>query len=230
MPDSFPGVLVLQEDQENTTQDLLHEDHGRFHLLDARRRGEEDRFKSDLPECKCFITHLLSRVRPKKTKFKKSKENKCVTDCFTASDEAFALIVLDNELGVWDAQLEKKGKGTSKKQKGSALRAEKKCTNGNSGRKKGSMCGWDKIGVMTHNRLVKEMKKVRQQRWEDEMRCRDMFMARANPEMKKLLEKGRQEHKDEDSESEVEFEGEDMLEEFDLQSNMISGEIQNLQL
>ena len=74
------------------------------------------------------------------------------------------------------------------------------------------------------------MKKVQHIWLEDEQQCCDMFMMRANPEMKKLLEKGRQEHKVEDSKSEVEFEGEDMLEEFDLQSNMISGEIQNLQL
>ena len=136
MPDSFPGVLALQEVQENTTQDLLHEDYGRFHLLSVRRRGEEERFKSDLPECKHFITHLLSRVWQKKTKFKKSKENKCVTDCFTALDEAFALIVLDNELGVWDAQLEK-GKGTNEKQKGSALRAKKKIHKWQQWQKKG---------------------------------------------------------------------------------------------
>ena len=64
----------------------------------------------------------------KKTKFNKSKENKVVSKCFTLSDQAFALIVLDNELGVWDAQLEKKGKETSKKQKGSTLRVEKKHT------------------------------------------------------------------------------------------------------
>ena len=139
VPDSFPGVLALQEVEENTRQDLLHKDHGRFHQLDGRKRREEDWFKSDFPECKHFITHLLSRVRPSKTKFNKSKENKVVSKCFTPSDEAFALIVLDNELGVWDAQLEKKGKGTSKKQKGSVLRAEKKHTNGNSG-KKGGCC------------------------------------------------------------------------------------------
>ena len=51
------------------------------------------------------------------------------------------------------------------------------------------MCGWDKIGVKKHNRLVVEMKNVQQKRWEDEMRYRDMFMMRANPEMKKVLEK-----------------------------------------
>ena len=100
VPDSFPGVLALQEVQENTTQDLLHEDHGRFHQLDARKRPEEDWFKTDFPEYECFITRLLSRVRPSKTKFNKSKENKVVSECFTPSDEAFALIVLDNELGV----------------------------------------------------------------------------------------------------------------------------------
>ena len=141
VPDSFPGVLALQEVQENTGQDLLHEDHGRFHQLDGRKWREEDLFKSDFPECKHFITHLLSRVRPSKTKFNKSKENKVVSKCFTPSNEAFALIVLDNELHVWDAQLEKKGKGTSKKQKGSALRAEKKHTDGNSGKKGGRVDG-----------------------------------------------------------------------------------------
>ena len=57
-----------------------------------------------------------------------------------------------------------------------------------------------------------------------------MFMTRANSEMKKVQEKGTRAHNVEDSKSEVEFEGEDMLEDFDLQSNMISGQCQNLQL
>ena len=189
MPDSFPGVLALQEVQENTGQDLLHEDHGRFHQLDGRKRREEDWFKSDFPECKHFITHLLSRVRPQKTKFNKSKENKVVSKCFTPSNEAFALIVLDNELHVWDAQLEKKGNGTTEKQKGSSLRTVKRYTDGNSGKKIGTS-GWKKVGLKKCNELVKEIKKNRQRFWEDEKKYRDMFMWRAHPEKKNILKKG----------------------------------------
>ena len=189
MPDSFPGVLALQEVPENTRQALLHEDCGRFHQLDGRKRREEDWFKSDFPECKHFITHLLSRVRPQKTKFNKSKENQVVSQCFTPSDEAFALIVHDNELHVWDAQLEKKGNGTTEKQKGSSLRTVKRYTDGNSGKKIGTS-GWKKVGLKKCNELVKEIKKNRQRFWEDEKKYRDMFMWRAHPEKKNILKKG----------------------------------------
>ena len=222
MPDSFPGVLALQEDQKNTGQDLLHEDCGRFHQLIGRKRREEDRFKSDFPECECFITHLLSRVRPQKTKFNKSKENQVVSKCFTPSNKAFALIVLDNELHVWDAQLEKKGNGTTEKQKGSSLRTVKRHTDGNSGKKIGTS-GWKKVGLKKYNELVKEIKKNRQRFWEDEKKYRDMFMWRAHPEKKKDLEEGRQEHQDEDSKSEIEWDGMERLERFELQNIMISG-------
>ena len=222
VPDSFPGVLALQEVQENTGLDLLHDDYGRFHQLDVRRRREEDRFKSDFPEYEYFITHLLSRVRPSKTKFNKSKENKVVSECFTPSDEAFALIVLDNELHVWDAQLEKKGKGTTEKQKGSSLRTQKKYTDGNSGKKIGT-CGWTIEGLKKYNTLVTELKKKRLKFWEEERNYRDMFMWRAHPEKKKDFEEGRQEHQDEDSESEIEWDGMERLESLELQNTMISG-------
>ena len=139
MPDSFPGVLALQEVPENTGQALLHEDCGRFHQLIGRKRREEDWFKSDFPEYEHFITHILSRVRPQKTKFNKSKENKVVSKCFTPSNEVFALIVLDNELHVWDAQLEKKGKGTTKKQK-EACWGQKRNTQMATVAKKGGRC------------------------------------------------------------------------------------------
>lgn len=222
VPDSFPGVLALQEVQENTGQDLLHEDYGRFHQLDARKRPEEDWFKSDFPEYEYFITHLLSRVRPSKTKFKKLKENKMVSECFTPSDEAFALIVLDNELHVWDAQVEKKGKGTTEKQKGSSLRIEKKYTDGNSG-KKIATCGWKIVGLKKYNSLVAEIRKKREMYWEDEKKYREMFMWRAHPEKEKDFKEGRQEHQNEDSESEIEWDGMERLERFELQNTMISG-------
>ena len=214
----------MQEEEENTGQNLLHKDCGRFHHLnlDGKKRREEDRFKSDFPEYEYFITHILSRVRPIKTKFNKSKEHKVVSECFTPSDEAFALIVLDNELHVWDAQLKKKGNGTTEKQKGSSLRAVKRYTDGNSGKKIGT-CGWTKVGLKKYNKLVKELKKKRLMLWECEAQYRDMFMWRANPEKINDPEEGRQEHQDEDSESEIEWDGMESLERFDVQNTMISG-------
>ena len=67
------------------------------------------------------------------------------------------------------------------------------------------------------------MKKKRLKFWECKANCRDMFMWRAHPEKKKDLEEGRQEHQDEDSESEIEWEGMEKLETFELQNTMIRG-------
>ena len=50
-----------------------------------------------------------------------------------------------------------------------------------------------------------------------------MFMWMAHPEKKKDLEEGRQEHQDEDSKSEIEWDGMERLERFDVQNTMISG-------
>ena len=102
------------------------------------------------------------------------------------------------------------------------MRMVKRYTDGNSGKKIGTS-GWKKVGLKKYNELVKEIKKNRQRFWEDEKKHRDMFMWRAHPEKKKDLEEGRQEHQDEDSKSEIEWDGMERLERFELQNTMISG-------
>ena len=74
-----------------------------------------------------------------------------------------------------------------------------------------------------HNRLVTEMRKKQQMFWKDKQICCDMFMWRAHPEKKKDFKEGRQEHQDEDSKSEIEWDGMERLERFELQNTMISG-------
>ena len=85
------------------------------------------------------------------------------------------------------------------------------------------------VGLKKCNRLVKEMRKKQQMRWKDKKLCCDMLMWRAHPEKKKDFEEGRQEHQDEDSKSKVEFHWENMLEKFDLQNTLISGQTLNMQ-
>ena len=70
---------------------------------------------------------------------------------------------------------------------------------------------------------MKELKKKRLMFWECEAQYREMFRHRANPEKTNDLEEGRQEHQDEDSESEIEWDGMESLERFDVQNTMISG-------
>ena len=81
----------------------------------------------------------------------------------------------------------------------------------------------EKSWIEETQRVGEGNKKNRQRFWEDEKKYRDMFMWRAHPEKKKDLEEGRQEHQDEDSESEIEWEGMEKLETFELQNTMIRG-------
>ena len=76
-----------------------------------------------VPEFEYFIKNLLSRVQLKQTRFRMLQGHHPISQLFTASDEAFALIILDNELHAWDQQIEmRKGPGGRK----SDLRIRKK--------------------------------------------------------------------------------------------------------
>ena len=75
-------------------------------------------------EVKCLIMTSLSEVQPRRTMCKQLRGQEPISKCFTASDKAFALIVLDNKLHVWDQQIEKREGSSCMK---SDLRMEKKC-------------------------------------------------------------------------------------------------------
>ena len=93
VPDSFPGVLKMNT--TNKDEPLLPKHYGKYGL-----EGKE--------EFEYFVKTLLSEVQPKRTRYKRLRGQETISDRFTASDEAFALIVLDNELHVWDEQIKKK--------------------------------------------------------------------------------------------------------------------------
>ena len=76
---------MLKIDATNKNEQLLSKHCGRFSV---------DR----MSEFECFIKKLLSEVQPKRTRCKPLRGQEPISKCFTASDEAFALIVLDNKL------------------------------------------------------------------------------------------------------------------------------------
>ena len=123
VPDSFPGILRITPNQDG--KPLLNEHCSTF--------GPNGR-----AEFEHFVKHLLSRVQPKRTNHKRLKGHEPISKCFTPSDEAFALMVLDNKLHVWDQQIEMKQGSSCRK---SALRLKKKHTSGHGGNKKNSVDG-----------------------------------------------------------------------------------------
>ena len=92
IPKSFPGVLMMNPNMKQ--KPFLHDQH--------REYG-----KNGNAEFEHFVKHLLACIHPRRTKFKCANQ-RCTTpmnQAFTASDEAFGLMALANELHVWDEQM-----------------------------------------------------------------------------------------------------------------------------
>ena len=198
VPESFPGVLKLNT--TNQKEPLLSKSYGRFSV-------------DGIPEFEHFIKTLLSEVQPKRTRCKRARGQETISKCFTASDEAFALIVLDNELNVWDQQTEKK-KG-SKCMK-SDLRIEKKHMKRQGS---GGKCGWSKKGQKIHKRLTDEMVAQRKTGWrkQEERKHQEKFrdeMGLQPASVTTRLSANTEDSNNEDSDSETEFGGEDDFEDY----------------
>ena len=94
VPETFPGVLRISPNHEN--KPMLNARYAKF--------GSKG-----VPEFEYFIKNLLSRVQPKQTRFRMLQGHHPISKLFTASDKAFALIILDNELHhVCDQKIEMK--------------------------------------------------------------------------------------------------------------------------
>ena len=198
VPDDFPGVLKINT--TNKDKPLLTEHYGKFGL-------------NGIPEFEYFIKALLKEVQPKRTRYKKLKGRETISACFTASDEAFALIVLDNELHVWDQQIEKR-KGMSCKK--SDLRGMEKKHMKRQG--SGGKCGWSKEGQKIYKRLTDEIVAQRKSGWreQDERKYRDRFRQEMGlqPASMTVCFSADTEDGGKDSDSEIEFGGEDAFEDF----------------
>ena len=196
VPETFPGVLRISPNHEN--KPMLNARYAKF--------GSKG-----VPEFEYFIKNLLSRVQPKRTRFRMLQGHHPISQLFTASDEAFALIILDNELHVWDQQIEKK-KGTGGKK--SDLRMKKKYMREGNG--KGSRCGWSKAGMKIYKKLTDEIQAQRMNEWRDkeEKLYQEKFAKELGLQPTTSFGLPRAPKEDNDSDSEVEFGGEDAFEDF----------------
>ena len=100
----------------------------------------EDYRQKNSPEFKYFMKRILGAVSPKQTDFKRKSVRMTISNIFTPSDEAFALLFLYNDYDSWINTT----KGT---------RLRKKFTDGKSGNKE----GWSNEGQDLYEYLVSEL-------------------------------------------------------------------------
>ena len=157
IPKSFPGAIAIAPNYK--TKKFLDNNH--------QQCGEDG-----IEEYMHFVEHLLERVNPTQTKFGSAKTAETISSCFTTPDEAFASMVLDNKLHVWDAQHEKTR--NNKGVKGSQLRMKKKYCTGHSK----DECGWAQKGVDCYNILHVQTEKLREEENADRS-CQTKFRKQA---------------------------------------------------
>ena len=73
-----------------------------------RRDPENEDFKY-------FISRILPAMNPSKSKFSTSKTQSVLSDIFTPCDEAYGLLLIHNELHVWEQQEEVETENQEKK-------------------------------------------------------------------------------------------------------------------
>lgn len=145
LPSNFPGVLEINSDSDS----IFHEDYREF--------GE-----NGYEELEFFFKQLLPKISPKRTNYKNKIEHthRSFDEAFTESDEAFGLLVLDNELDVWNRQFEAKQNNPNAKMRGPEY--QKKYVDQY---KKGST-GWSIEGRLAYNMLKLKLKPLRKAKQE----------------------------------------------------------------
>ena len=152
MPESFPGVLQLSTNLKGTP--LLNKEYRDFGV-------------DGNPEFEYFVRNLLPEISPKRTQYKKNGcGQKTLSQAFTPTNKAFGLMILDNELHVWNYQIMIKDREEAINT--SDPRNKKKYT----GMYQKKSCGWkDILGLWYDTLLVKEVNEVRK----NKQACEDHY-------------------------------------------------------
>ena len=144
VPDTFPGVLKIDANLEG--RPLLNPEY-----RDFGTNGNQ--------EFEYFVRYLLSEISPKRTQYKRQGCcDKSLSEAFTSTDEAYGLMILDNELDVWNRQIELKNKNLTISPKDPLCR--KKYTE----LYQRKLCGWKDKGMLYYGLLCKEVRKVREEK------------------------------------------------------------------
>ena len=103
------------------------------------------------------MKYLLSEISPKRTQYKRQGCcNKTLSKAFTPSDEAYGLMILDNELDVWNHQIELKN------EKKTISPKDQQCRKKYTELYLKKQCGWKDIGMYYYDLLCREVEKVRE--------------------------------------------------------------------
>lgn len=153
---TFPGTMGLSCGED----ELLHRQYRRYDS------AENEEFLY-------FLTRVLPAVNAKaKSEFENKKSIRLISDIYTTSDEAFALLVLYNEAHVWKQQYnfeaQRINDTTNGNKKWKSPRYAKRFCDAKSGNKQ----GWSEEGQNVFNAL-----------------CREVDRRRAEPASKDLEEK-----------------------------------------
>ena len=105
VPDSFPRLLDIGELIKTNFQDETQAT-----LLSSYRTSLSDDFYY-------FVTRLLSGVNASITNFESKKTHVLLSEIFTVSDEAYALVTILNSLHVWEEQMKDKADRDPKRMK-----------------------------------------------------------------------------------------------------------------
>ena len=144
VPRNFPGVLEIIPRKDGGEQSYLHKNYREF-----GENGNE--------ELEYFFKNLLPRIDPSRTKYKNKKNysERSFDASFTVSDEAFGLLVLDNELEVWNRQFEAKQKDPKAKIHGKEYKKKHVELY-----QKGPS-GWSDEGILLYYQLKDQLREVR---------------------------------------------------------------------
>jgi hypothetical protein len=154
-PWSFPGtVRVDYREGQNGKDGKLDENYRRYD------------FQKEDGDFRWFVENILSAVRPTKTRFNRDRGRKLLSQIFTCSDEAYALLMIVNELHVWEEKSlrvstedeELTGEGSTRKKRFVATKGRLF-----SNAKSGSKDGWDVEGILLYQTLVDQVKKRREE-------------------------------------------------------------------
>ena len=149
VPEDFPNEYILiDEDNENNK--------GKLKIPDGYRRLDENN------NLRYFFSRMVTAIHPSGHRFNHDKERKRISEIVSSSDEAFALLVIYNEIDRWKYRVEKNKKEMeSVCQNGKRKRASgeppKKFNNASSGDKD----GWSNEGRKLYQDLCKQVEDLR---------------------------------------------------------------------
>ena len=125
VPAGFPGETMVRDNEDE------HDIH-RYTLSETYRTENTE-------DIQYFFERIVGAIRSKHTNFRRRKSREKISDIFTASDEAYALLFLYNEYHCWTST--------------TAARTKKRFTNSKLGCKQ----GWNYTGRKLYQYLFNEV-------------------------------------------------------------------------